>query len=645
MPKKKAKLPLSKTHPKLAKEASGWDPKSITSGSGKKIEWKCKLGHVWLTTPSHRARGQGCPYCSGRKLLQGFNDLKTLFPEIASDADGWDPKLVIVGSSQKVNWICKLGHKWNVAIEYRTRGGKSGCPVCAGKAVHSGFNDLATTNPDIAKDAFGWDPKTVTQSSGKEMQWKCTGGHIYKSAVYSRTGKNANGCPYCSNRKIIQGENDLATTHPHIAAESDGWDPTTVSAGVGKKKYDWVCPDGHKYKSYVYSRTSGVGCPICTNKSIKVGVNDLATTHPTLSLEDDGWDATKLVSGSSIKVKWLFKLQHSYSASIVSRANKETGCPTCSNRIVLRGFNDLATTHPHIAKEAVRWDPSKVTAGSHKKLSWRCSEGHTWKAIVNTRIRGNNCPICSNQITKSGVNDLATTYPEIASQAIGWDPSQINAGSHQKKDWVCSLGHIWDAAINSRMRGTGQGCPICSNHRLLSGFNDLATTNPELLFEVDGWDPTQFLSGSRIKKAWKCVEQHKWETAISSRTGSKKSGCPTCAKYGYDINAEGYLYLLKHPGWEMLQIGITNVPDVRLPKHKKSGWEIIELRGPMDGLLTQKWETAILRMLKAKGADLSNKEIAGKFDGYSEAWSKSTFPVKSIKELMRLTEEFEDDKK
>ena len=49
-------------------------------------------------------------------------------------------------------------------------------------------------------------------------------------------------------------------------------------------------------------------------------------------------------------------------------------------------------------------------------------------------------------------------------------------------------------------------------------------------------------------------------------------------------------------------------------------------------------------MLKSKGADLSNKEIAGKFDGYSEAWSKSTFQVNSIKELMRLTEEFEEGK-
>jgi hypothetical protein len=49
-------------------------------------------------------------------------------------------------------------------------------------------------------------------------------------------------------------------------------------------------------------------------------------------------------------------------------------------------------------------------------------------------------------------------------------------------------------------------------------------------------------------------------------------------------------------------------------------------------------------MLHSKGADLSNSDIAGKFDGYSEAWSKSTFSTKSIKELMRLTEEFEESK-
>ena len=112
---------------------------------------------------------------------------------------------------------------------------------------------------------------------------------------------------------------------------------------------------------------------------------------------------------------------------------------------------------------------------------------------------------------------------------------------------------------------------------------------------------------------------------------------------GYDPNQNGFLYFLTHQFWEMFQIGITNYPDNRLKQHKKLGWEVLEIRGPMDGHLTQQSETAILRMLKAKGADLSNSKIAGKFDGYSEAWSKSTFEVKSIKELMRLTEEFEEE--
>jgi hypothetical protein len=122
---------------------------------------------------------------------------------------------------------------------------------------------------------------------------------------------------------------------------------------------------------------------------------------------------------------------------------------------------------------------------------------------------------------------------------------------------------------------------------------------------------------------------------------SQGYGCPTCARSGFDPNKEAHIYFLEHQDWLMYQIGITNTIEQRIKSHKKAGWEVIELRGPMDGLIAREWETAILRMLKAKSADLSNDKIAGKFDGYSEAWSKSTFEVQSIKELMRLTEEFE----
>jgi hypothetical protein len=174
----------------------------------------------------------------------------------------------------------------------------------------------------------------------------------------------------------------------------------------------------------------------------------------------------------------------------------------------------------------------------------------------------------------------------------------------------------------------------------LIGFNDLATTHPELAKEVDGWDPTSITATSGHYRKWRCSVGHTWSARVINR--GYGVGCASCAKYGYNPSNDGYLYFLIHQQWEMLQIGITNAPDDRLAKHKRNGWRLLELRGPMDGHLTQQWETAILRMLKANGADLFNSKIAGKFDGYSEAWSKSTFEVSSIRELMKLTEEFEN---
>jgi hypothetical protein len=240
-----------------------------------------------------------------------------------------------------------------------------------------------------------------------------------------------------------------------------------------------------------------------------------------------------------------------------------------------------------------------------------------------------------------GFNDLQTLFPQIANQAHGWDPKVVIPGSNKKLEWICQLGHLWNTSPDQRTGRAKSGCPVCSNKKLLVGFNDLATRYPDLAKEADGWDPTTIISG-HAKKKWKCVNGHKWASDVLSRT-TRNIGCPSCAQYGFNPNGEGYLYFLKHLSWEMLQIGITNKPDDRLNDHKKLGWDLLEIRGPMDGHLTQQWETAILRMLKAKGADLSNSKIAGKFDGYSEAWSKSTFPVKSIRELMRLTEEFEDN--
>ncbi len=366
----------------------------------------------------------------------------------------------------------------------------------------------------------------------------------------------------------------------------------------------------------------------------------LSVTHPELAIEADGWDPSLLTYGSSKKLPWICSVNHRWSATVSNRANRESGCPFCIGKRVLLGFNDLYTTHPIIAAEADGWDPREFSAGSSRKKSWRCPKSHKWEAVINDRTNGNNCPYCAGKKLLSGFNDLATKHPDLARQAFGWNPKEVLSGSHKRLSWKCELGHVWKSMLYSRISSEA-GCPICSGHKILEGYNDLATTHPALAAEADGWDPSKVQKGTRQTKMWKCSQGHRWKNSPNSRT-NMNTGCPSCAFSGFNPNQDAYLYFLIHYDWEMHQIGITNDLDRRLKEHSKNGWVLIEARGPIDGHLTQQWETAILRMLKAKGADLSNSKIAGRFDGYSEAWSKSTFEAKSIKELMRLTEEFEE---
>ena len=53
-------------------------PDSTAYASSKKIWWKCPNGHSYYSRVGNRVfRGDGCPYCSGNKTLEGFNDFKT----------------------------------------------------------------------------------------------------------------------------------------------------------------------------------------------------------------------------------------------------------------------------------------------------------------------------------------------------------------------------------------------------------------------------------------------------------------------------------------------------------------------------------------------------------------------------------------
>jgi hypothetical protein len=551
-------------------------------------------------------------------------------PELASQADGWDPTTTTYGSGAKRLWRCREGHQWSAIVSDRKRG--TGCPFCSGLRVLPGTNDLATTHPNIAIEAHGWDPTNFKAGSNKSFAWKCPNNHVFHAVVHSRALQGT-GCPVCSNQQLLVGYNDLATTHPEIARQADGWDPSLIVAGT-PRKFNWICTTGHKWSATVNSRTLlRTGCPICANKQVLAGLNDLATTHPELAAQADGWDPTTVIAGNHKQFDWRCPIGHTWTASLTNRTNRGSGCPICANKQVLAGFNDLATTHPALAAQADGWDPTTVTVNSGKRRKWKCNLGHSWEISIDGRHQGiTGCPICSNQRLLIGYNDLATTHPEIAKEADGWDPTLIVAGTHKRFNWRCQIGHLWSSTVDNRtFKRTG--CPICANQKVLAGFNDLATTHPELATQADGWDPTTVNAGSNKKMKWICENGHRWSSVLANRS-REGVGCPSCAKFGYDPGLPGFLYFIDQFDLEMFQIGITNYPEQRLGKHAKAGWEIVELRGPMDGYLTQQLETSSLHALEKRGAILGHKAGIETFDGYSEAWTKASLKVTSIKQLL-----------
>lgn len=244
-------------------------------------------------------------------------------------------------------------------------------------------------------------------------------------------------------------------------------------------------------------------------------------------------DPSVLAAYSWKRYWWKCAKGHSYESAAAHRT-RGRGCPFCSGQSVLAGFNDFGTLMPHLAHEWSDANPiavSEVTAWTDYKAHWICPVGHEFQMQVKRRSRGLGCQYCSGYLVLSGFNDLLSQHPIIAAELIGTDPATITSGTHTLRNWKCRIGHQWRTSAKTRV--SGSGCPVCSNNKVLPGFNDLASTSPELMcewnFELNDILPTEVTSGSGKKAHWTCVLGHKWKARIYSR---RIRGCPRCALAG-----------------------------------------------------------------------------------------------------------------
>ena len=241
-------------------------------------------------------------------------------------------------------------------------------------------------------------------------------------------------------------------------------------------------------------------------------------------------------------VWWKCRKEHEWQSRINNR-NRGIGCPYCSGRNAVKGVNDLQTVDSTLSKEwnyekNVGLTPSDVLPNSEIKVWWKCQNGHEWQAMIGNRTKGQGCPYCSGRKVLKGFNDLQTVMPDLARE---WHPSKnrdlkpcdVTRGSNKKVWWKCLKGHEWQATVGSRSKGAG--CPYCSSRKVLNGFNDLQSANPDLAKEWNyeknsGLTPAEVTPNSRKSIWWKCSAcNYEWKTSVSNRN-NQNTGCPKCSK-------------------------------------------------------------------------------------------------------------------
>ena len=232
-----------------------------------------------------------------------------------------------------------------------------------------------------------------------------------------------------------------------------------------------------------------------------------------------------------------------------------------------------------------------------------------------------------------GVNDLQSQCPDItkewhSSKNGDLKPMEVTRSSRKKVWWQCRThpDHEWNAKVADRSNGIG--CPICSNKKVLAGFNDLQSTEPDLAKEWHqtrngGLKPTEVTRSSSKKIWWQCSTHpdHEWDAVVASR--STGTGCPICAEYGFNPDKNAWFYLMERPGEQ--QLGISNVIIDRLRTHELNGWNLIEhTTEPALGQKVLDTEKAFKKWLK---------DEIGLMDGTTENWSTTKMEVQSLAEL------------
>lgn len=624
-------------------------PEDVFASSGKHYWWLCAVNkrHEWLASPDNRRKGNGCPYCSGKKVLSD-ESFGALYPELLEEwvysENQKDPFTLSRQSNFKASWRCKRFeyHEWSAPISRRVNG--SGCPYCAGVRLHPRDSAFYKMEQDLineydSKLNNGLDLRTVSVSYTKAVNWRCSSSSDHQPwpALIATRVDGRNGCPSCA-QPSVDPHKSLAHTHPYLIKE---WHPQNVltpfqvTSGSGRV-VDWICAQkkDHVYPMRVAHRSAGHQCPKCKNYPTLPEIRLLSELLPyvgcVLHKRLNGYAVDIFVIEYKVVIEWDSYYYHK---------NRLTSDQKKTRRLISLGFRVIRIRDARLSPLKIDHSALEIITFDGDECSFETYFGLTcvlfrWGVIglnLMNHIRDygdfQNEELFETLRLERGVRavdaSLARQYPDVARY---WHPTKngartadaVRSKSREEFWWYCfECQREWtDKLANITKRK--HPCKACSGAIATPNYS-LSSQYPKIACELVGIDPSSITPRSGQLCNWLCSDcGYRWKRTIHSRTDKKGrgTGCPACAKRSMKIDRSVASKMSDSAVW-----GATNQvrpEDVAIGTHNKHyfycqcGEEV--LKRPRDYLIRdQRWcASCAIQRRRCKGKNIDVVHLEGK---------------------------------
>ena len=424
------------------------------------------------------------------------------------------------------------------------------------------------------------EPYTNAETKWKVICSKCG----KKSAVALRniSSGSVKGCAHCA----LDKKQDFENKEKVIFAKIESLDYTIVKGEkyLGKRKPISVicnlCGSKNRFNvSYLTAKDIKRGCKTCANNRLSLNVQICEMRFKSANLRP----LEKIVKASQ-RIKYEC-LACGYIGSCTANSLRSgRGCFKCGKA---RGGEKARVPLKDVIAEFAKYDLKVI--GSYKSIAspleclcLKCNR-NVRKSYATLQKGKNGCPYCSE--------DKVDPVDAIASiRRRGFEPLVPFPGP--KKPWpcICTTCNRESRPTHVGKSQTGSGCAFCSKNRV----------DPEeaVAYMISqGIEPLENYPGSA--KKWRCrCSKCSREITTMYNTVKNASGCKFCAIQGMDFNSPAFIYLITHPEFGALKIGIGS-QELRIRQHTSLGWVLVKRWNYKTGYKASEIEEKVLEHLRS----------------------------------------------